>query len=63
MPGRLLNDLLNAVRLEAGHSTIPAMGVNDISTITYLINRTQNELAYSYDWPDLTIDRDAAPRA
>lgn len=60
MPGRLLNDLLNATRLEAGHSTIPSMGVNDILTITYLINRTQNELAYSYDWSNLQIDRDIA---
>lgn len=58
MPGRLLSDLLNATRMEAGHSTSPAMGVNDVETITYLINRTQNELAYSYDWPNLQIDRD-----
>lgn len=56
----MLQDLLNAVRKEAGHSTIPAMGVNDVETITYLINRTQNELAYSYDWPQLQIDRDTA---
>lgn len=58
MPGRLLSDLLNNTRLEAGHSTAPAMGVNDVATITYLINRTQNELAYSFDWPNLQVDRD-----
>jgi hypothetical protein len=58
MPGNMLQDLLNAVRLEAGHSIIPSMGVNDVGTITYLINRTQNELATAYDWPNLVIDRD-----
>lgn len=58
MPGRLLSDLLTATRLEAGHSTQASMGVNDHDTIVYLINRTQNELAYSFDWPNLQIDRD-----
>lgn len=60
MPVHLLSDLINAVRLEAGHSTNVAMGVNDIGTIAYLINRTQNELVYSYDWPNFQIDRDVA---
>jgi hypothetical protein len=60
MPGRLLSDLINATRLEAGHSTNVSMGVNDIATVSYLINRTQNELAYAFDWPNLQIDRDVS---
>jgi hypothetical protein len=35
-----------------------AHGVNDKETLAYVLNRTQDELFETYNWPQLNVDRD-----
>ena len=51
-------DLVRMTRVEAGRSSNPAMGVNDQETVKYVINRTQQELYFKFDWPGNIVDRD-----
>jgi hypothetical protein len=53
-----LGTLVTNLRLEAGHSSSPATGINMRDQLVYLLNRTQEELALDYDWPGLIVDRD-----
>lgn len=53
-----LRDLVTMLRAEVGHSTNVAHGVNDYTTLTYILNRTQDELYETYSWPMLNVDRD-----
>ena len=51
-------DLVRMTRIEAGRSSNPSMGVNDQETVKYVINRTQQELYFKFDWPGNIVDRD-----
>ena len=50
----LLN-MVRALRAECGHSLSVAQGTNQLSTLQYLLQRTQIELWNNYVWPDLTL--------
>lgn len=53
-----LGTLVNNLRLEVGHSSSPATGLNQRDQFVYILNRAQEELALDYDWPSLRVDRD-----
>jgi hypothetical protein len=52
--GELVLDLQN----EVGMSVAPAAGINIRPQLIYVLNRTQEQLNFDYDWPGLVIDRD-----
>jgi hypothetical protein len=55
-----LQVLVNNLRAEVGHSLSVAQGVNQVSTLKYLIARTQEELWTAFAWPDLAMRVDMA---
>lgn len=53
-----LGTLVTSLRYEVGHSPSPSAGLNQREMLVYILNRAQEELATTYDWPGLTVDRD-----
>lgn len=53
-----LGSLVTKLRLECGHSSSAATGINMRDQLVYVLNRVQEELAQDYDWPGMTVDRD-----
>lgn len=53
-----LGQMVTNLRLELGQSSSAAAGINMRDQLVYLLNRTQEELALSYTWPGMTVDRD-----
>lgn len=59
MPGGVaLSELISRTRLEAGHSSNVAHGQNARDTIAQTLNRVQETLAITLDWPELHVKRD-----
>lgn len=56
--GTQLSALVDALRAEIGASTNVAMGVNMLPSLKQLLNRTQQQLWESFDWPFAFIERD-----
>ena len=56
--GTQLSALVDALRAEIGASTNVAMGVNSLPALKQTINRTQQFLWESFDWPFAFIERD-----
>lgn len=50
-----LQNMVRALRAEAGHSLGVATGQNQLETLKYLIKRTQIELWTAFVWPDLKL--------
>jgi hypothetical protein len=53
-----LGTLVTNLRMEIGHSTNAATGINLRDQLVYIINRTEEELALEFSWPQLRVDRD-----
>jgi hypothetical protein len=56
--GTQLSSLVDALRAEIGASTNVAMGVNMLPSLKQLLNRVQQQLWESFDWPFAFIERD-----
>lgn len=56
--GTQLSALVDALRAEIGASTNVAIGVNTLPSIKQILNRTQQLLWESFDWPFAYIERD-----
>ena len=56
--GIQLQQLVQDLRAEAGHSLNAAHGLNQVDTLKHLLRRTQEELWITYDWPDRMIYRE-----
>ena len=56
--GTQLSALVDALRAEIGASTNVAMGVNSLPALKQTINRTQQYLWESFEWPFAFIERD-----
>jgi hypothetical protein len=56
--GTQLSALVDALRAEIGASTNVAMGVNTLPALKQTLNRTQQLLWESFDWPFAFIERD-----
>lgn len=50
-----LENLVEAVRSEAGHALTPSQGLNSEKTLKKLIARTEQELWVAFTWPTLMI--------
>lgn len=48
-----LQEMLNNLRAEIGHSTNVAFGLNERQAMVYLLNRVQLDLWQQFDWPFL----------
>lgn len=53
-----LGELVTDLKMEVGHSSSAATGINMRDQLVYLLNRVQNDLAEAYDFPGMTVDRD-----
>jgi hypothetical protein len=56
--GTQLSSLVDALRAEIGASTNVAMGVNTLPNLKQLLNRVQQQLWESFDWPFAFVERD-----
>jgi hypothetical protein len=56
--GTQLSALVDALRAEIGASTNVSMGVNTLPSLKQLLNRVQQQLWESFDWPFAFIERD-----
>jgi hypothetical protein len=55
MPTEQLQVMVKNLRAEVGHSLATAQGVNQVETIKYLLQRTQEELWTAFTWPELSV--------
>jgi hypothetical protein len=58
MRGVRLDDLVDRLRAEVGHSTNPAVGVSAKDYLVQVLRRTQDRLWEEYDWSHLKVSRD-----
>lgn len=58
--GVAASELISRVRAEAWHSVNVAQGVHTKASILQMLNRVQEELAITHDWPGLYISRDVS---
>lgn len=54
--GKQLIQLIDDLRNETGKSVRPGAGADDLPSLRYLIQRTQERLYDDYDWPHLKIN-------
>jgi hypothetical protein len=55
-----LSVMVSNLRAECGHALSVAQGVNQYSTLKYLLARTQEELWTAFVWPDLVVRANVA---
>jgi len=58
MRGVRLDDLVEQLRAEVGHSTNPAVSINGRDYLVQVLKRTQERLWEEYDWPWFKVSRD-----
>lgn len=54
--GTQLEELVNMLRAEAGHSTLVSAGIDNLPALKQTIRRVQEVLADDYDWPFLRYE-------
>lgn len=63
MRGIRLDELVDRLRAEVGHSTNAQVGQNSYDYLVQVLSRTQRRLCEEYDWAHLKIKRDIAVEA
>ena len=63
MRGIRLDELVDRLRAEVGHSTNAQVGQNSYDYLVQVLSRTQRRLVEEYDWAHLKVKRDIAVEA
>ena len=58
MRGIRLDELVDRLRAEVGHSTNAQVGQNSADYLIQVLSRTQRRLDEEYDWQHLKVHRD-----